>query len=290
MEFLWAPFLEFEFMRRALLGCLALSLSAAPVGAFLLLRRMALTGDAMSHAILPGAALGYLVAGLSVGAMTLGGLIAGVLVAVLSGWVTRQTRTTEDSNLAAFYLISLASGVMIVSLRGSSVDLLHVLFGSALGLDDEALALLLGVMALTMAGVVILYRAWILECLDPGFLRSVAPRWSPIAHYGLLILIVLNLVAGFHALGSLMSVGLMILPAASSRFWTRRLEPLLVLSAAFAVAACLAGLLLSYYVSLPTSPLIILCLGAIYLASLLFGASRGWMTRAWIDRQRHRVA
>ncbi len=220
------PFVEFSFMRRALLGCLALSLGAAPIGVFLLLRRMALTGDAMSHAILPGAAIGYLVSGLSVGAMTLGGLCAGILVAILAGLVTRHTRTTEDSNLAAFYLISLASGVMIVSLRGSSVDLLHVLFGSALGLDDGALVLLITVLVLTLLTLVLLYRPLVLECLDPAFLRTVGRRWSPVAHYGLLLLIVMNLVAGFHALGSLIAVGLMILPAASSRFWVRRLAPL----------------------------------------------------------------
>ncbi len=220
------PFVEFSFMGRALLGCLALSLGAAPIGVFLLLRRMALTGDAMSHAILPGAAIGYLVSGLSVGAMTLGGLCAGILVAILAGLVTRHTRTTEDSNLAAFYLISLASGVMIVSLRGSSVDLLHVLFGSALGLDDGALVLLITVLVLTLLTLVLLYRPLVLECLDPAFLRTVGQRWSLVAHYGLLLLIVMNLVAGFHALGSLMAVGLMILPAASSRFWVRRLAPL----------------------------------------------------------------
>ena len=141
-EIFFAPFAEFAFMRRALLGCIAISVGATPVGVFLMLRRMSLTGDAMAHAILPGAAIGYLIAGLSLGAMTIGGLVAGMAVALLSGFVTRVTALREDASLAAFYLISLALGVLIVSTRGSNVDLMHVLFGTVLALDDAALILL----------------------------------------------------------------------------------------------------------------------------------------------------
>ena len=126
------PFADYGFMRRALVGCLAVSVGATPVGVFLMLRRMSLTGDAMAHAILPGAAVGFLAAGLSLGAMTVGGLIAGLTVALLSGFVARSTILREDASLAAFYLISLAAGVLIVSTRGSSIDLMHILFGTVL--------------------------------------------------------------------------------------------------------------------------------------------------------------
>ena len=137
-----APFIEFGFMRRALAGCLALSLGATPIGVFLMLRRMSLAGDAISHAILPGAAIGYLIAGLSLSAMTMGGLVAGIAVALLAGGVARNSVIKEDTSLATFYLMSLSAGVLIISMRGSSVDLLHVLFGSVLALDDAALLLL----------------------------------------------------------------------------------------------------------------------------------------------------
>ena len=136
-----SPFIEFGFMRRALAGCLALSLGATPIGVFLMLRRMSLAGDAISHAILPGAAIGYLIAGLSLSAMTLGGLVAGIAVALLAGGVARNSVIKEDTSLATFYLMSLSAGVLIISMRGSSVDLLHVLFGSVLALDDAALLL-----------------------------------------------------------------------------------------------------------------------------------------------------
>jgi zinc/manganese transport system permease protein len=271
---LWAdawlgPFVEFGFMRRALLGCLLLAVSAAPVGVFLMLRRMSLTGDAMAHAILPGAAVGYLVAGLSLGAMTVGGIVAGLAVAVGSGLVARNTVLREDTSLAAMYLLSLALGVLIVSVRGNSVDLLHVLFGSVLALDGAALALLGGISLVTLISLRVLYRPLVLECLDPAFLRG-SSRWSPVAHYGFLALLVINLVAGFHALGTLMSVGMMVLPAATARFWVRRIAPLLLAAVMLALLACIAGLLISYHADWPTGPVIVLSLGAVYLFSMVF--------------------
>ena len=140
--YLVAPFVEFAFMQRALAGALMLSASACPVGVFLMLRRMSLTGDAMAHAILPGAAVGFLLYGLQIVPMTLGGLAAGVIVALGAGAVSRLTIQKEDASMAAFYLISLALGVLIVSMRGSNVDLMHVLFGTVLALNNDALTLI----------------------------------------------------------------------------------------------------------------------------------------------------
>lgn len=271
------PFIEFGFMRQALLGCIALALSAAPVGVFLMLRRMSLTGDAMAHAILPGAAIGYLLFGLSLAAMTVGGIVAGLAVAIGSGLVARNTLIREDTSLAAFYLLSLSLGVLIVSVRGNNVDLLHVLFGTVLALDDAALALLWGITAVTLATLFLIRRPLILECLDPGFLRQVSGLGA-LAHYGFLVLLVINLVAGFHALGTLMAVGIMVLPAASARFWVRRLGPLVAVATGIALFSSIAGLLVSYHADWPTSPVIVLGLGAVYLLSMAF-APRGLLSQ-----------
>lgn len=119
LHLLFDPFVNYGFMRRALVACFALSLSTTPLGSFLLLRRMSLVGDALSHAILPGVAIGYLLSGMSLIAMGIGGFIAGLVVAVLSGWVSSMTQLKEDASFAGFYLGSLALGVTLVSLRGS---------------------------------------------------------------------------------------------------------------------------------------------------------------------------
>ncbi|EJD6385399.1 metal ABC transporter permease [Klebsiella pneumoniae] len=164
------PFIEFGFMRRALVVCLALSLSTTMLGVFLLLRRMSLMGDALSHAILPGVAVGYLLSGMSLLAMTLGGFIAGIVVALVAGWVSRRTPLKEDASFAGFYLGSLALGVTLVSLRGSSVDLLHLLFGSILAVDRDAALFVSGVASLTLLCIALCYRGLVCEAFDSAWL------------------------------------------------------------------------------------------------------------------------
>ncbi len=275
-EVLITPFRDYEFMRRALIGSVALAASGSPLGVFLILRRMSLAGDALSHAILPGAAIGYLVAGLSLPAMTVGGLAAGLAVAVASGAAARFTSLREDASLAAFYLVSLALGVTIVSLRGSNVDLLHVLFGSVLALDDATLILLAGVASVTLLGLAAFYRALVMDTLDPSFLRRISPLSGAIPLL-FLALVALNLVAGFHALGTLMAVGIIMLPAAAAKLWTRDLALMLPIAAGIGILSSYAGLALSYQSSLPAGPVIILAAGAIYLVSLVFGRTGGLM-------------
>ncbi|WP_145484638.1 metal ABC transporter permease [Yersinia aldovae] len=274
------PFVDFGFMRRALVACLALSLSAAPLGVFLLLRRMSLVGDALSHAVLPGAAIGYLISGMSLVAMGIGGFIAGLAVAMMSGWVSRRTLLKEDASFAGFYLGSLALGVTLVSLRGSNMDLLHVLFGSILAVDREAMTLVGAITTVSMLVLAAIYRALVIESFDPVFLHVSMGRWLMVVHALFLSLVVINLVAGFQILGTLMSVGLMMLPAASARFWAKNLPNTLVVAMLIGVAASVIGLLWSYYASLPAGPAIVLSASFIFFLSILFGTRGGVLTAA----------
>lgn len=282
-----APFAELAFMQRALAGAIVLVASACPVGVILMLRRMSLAGDAMAHAILPGAAAGFLVAGLEILPMTFGGLIAGLVVALAAGAVSRLTVQREDASLAAFYLISLALGVVLISLRGSTVDLMHVLFGSVLAIDNQGLLLIGAIASATLLMLAILWRPLLAECLDPVFLRSVSGA-GPVVHFGFLVLVVLNLVGGFEALGTLLSVGLMMLPAAAARFWTRRVEPMCAIAIAIGIVASVVGLLLSFHFDLPSGPAIVLVAGVAYLASLA-AAPRGLLAN-WYGTRPHRTA
>lgn len=277
-DLLLVPFVEFDFMRRALVGSFVLALSAGPMGVFLVLRRMSLVGDAMAHAILPGAAIGYLIAGLSLGAMTLGGLIAGCLVALLAGLVTRHTHLREDASLASFYIISLALGVTLVSLKGSNVDLLHVLFGSVLALDDATLVLLAAISSLTGLVLAILYRPLVLECVDPGFLRTVSTMGAPV-HLIFLCLVVINLISGFHAMGTLLAVGVLMLPAISARFWCSGIAVMMGVASVLGIIASALGLIVSYHLGLASGPTIILVAGVLYVLSLLLGPNGGLIWR-----------
>jgi zinc/manganese transport system permease protein len=235
---------------------------------------MSLMGDAMSHAILPGAAIGFLLSGLSLFAMTAGGLIAGFVVAVLAGLVARATELKEDASLAAFFLLSLALGVTIVSLRGSNVDLLHFLFGSVLALDNPTLILITAITSVSLVLLALIWRPLVLECVDPSFLRSVSRAGAP-AHIAFLALVVMNLVGGFHALGTLLAVGLMMLPAVVARFWARDITAMILIAVATGIVSGFAGLLLSFHAGVPAGPAIILSAGVLYVGSVIFGRVGG---------------
>ena len=282
----FAPFAEFAFMRRALVATLALSLSAAPLGVFLTLRRMSLLGDALSHAVLPGVAIGFMLSGLSLTAMAVGGVVAGMLVAAVAGLVTRFTTLKEDASLAAIYLVALALGVTLISGHGTQLDLLHILFGSALGVDSQGLLMVAGVASLSVLLLAAMYRGLVLESFDPVFLGA-AGRRGWLWQQGFLMLVVINLVAGFQTLGTLMAVGLMMLPAVSSRLWHDTLPAQLVNASVQAMLASTAGLLLSYHLNTPSGPTIIGCAGTLYFASLVV-APGGWLPRVWA--RAHRVA
>ena len=269
-----APFTDFAFMRRALAAVIALALGGGPIGVFLMLRRMSLVGDAMAHAILPGAAIGFLLSGLNLLAMTAGGLIAGFAVALLAGLVSRGTGLKEDASLATFYLTSLALGVTIVSIKGTNIDLLHVLFGNILAMDDQTLLLVAINATITLLVLAVIYRPLVIESVDPLFLRTVSRAGAP-AHLVFLALIVVNLVSGFQALGTLLAVGLMILPASIARFWSRDITPMICIAVATAVLSGYAGLVLSFQTRIPSGPAIILVAATLYGFSVLFGSVGG---------------
>ena len=268
------PFIEFGFMRRALVAAVALGLGSGPIGTFLVLRRMSLMGDAMSHAVLPGAAIGFLLSGLSLFAMTAGGLIAGFTVAILAGLVARNTELKEDASLATFYLASLALGVTIVSIKGTNIDLLHVLFGNILAMDDPTLLVIACNATITLIVLAVIYRPLVIESVDPVFLRTVSRAGAP-AHLAFLALVVVNLVNGFQALGTLLAVGLMILPAGIARFWSRDITGMICIAVLSAIVSGYAGLVLSFQTKVPSGPAIILVATLLYMGSVLFGSVGG---------------
>jgi len=215
--------------------------------------------------------------------MTAGGLIAGFVIALGAGVVARATELKEDASLAAFFLISLAVGVTIVSLKGTNIDLLHFLFGSVLALDDQTLLLIAGITTISLIVLALIYRPLVLECVDPGFLRSVSRAGGP-AHIAFLALVVMNLVGGFHALGTLLAVGIMMLPAVIARFWARDVTAMILIAVASGAISGYAGLLLSFHAGAPSGPAIILVAGVLYAFSVLFGGVGGVLRQMFPGR------
>jgi zinc/manganese transport system permease protein len=284
LGFFTAP-LQDESVRHSFAAVLALALAAGPVGVFLMLRRMSLVGDAMAHAILPGVALGFLAAGLSVFAMTVGGVVAGIVIALLAGVVSRATQLQEDASLAVFLLVSLAFGVVIVTANGMDIEkLMEFLFGeTAATMDSEKLVVIAINSTVSILVLALIFRPLVMDCVDPTFLRTVS-RGGGFAHLAFLIVLVLNLVSGFHAFGTLLGVAIIIVPAAAARFWTRDVTKLVALASAAALLTGWAGLIVSFYADVPSGPAVTLAAGVFYLASLLFGPVGGLLPRAWPRR------
>jgi zinc/manganese transport system permease protein len=283
-QFLLAPLNDVS-VRHSLAAVLALALSSGPIGVFLMLRRMSLVGDAMAHAILPGVAIGFLVAGLNVFAMTLGGLGVGLLIALLAGAVSRATSLQEDASLAVFLLVSLALGVVIVTLNGIDIErLMTFLFGeTAAKMSADKLLVIAGNATISLIALALIYRPLVLGCVDPGFLRSVSGADS-VAHLTFLALLVLNLISGFHALGTLLGVGIIIIPAGVARFWTRDISTMIALAMASALISGWAGVLFAFHAGIPSGPAVTLMAGLLYIGSVLFGPVGGLVWRAFPGR------
>lgn len=263
--------MDYDFMRRALVATTVLSFSVAPVGAFLVLRRLSLAGEAIAHAIVPGIVIAFVVVGLSVYSMITGGLIAGVGVALLTSVIARSTIIREDASLASLYLVALALGIFILSASGSAVPLTSFLFGSILGIDNETLGFIGVTATITLLSFAVILRPLILNTLDPIYFESQVknPR---LVEMWFMFLVVLNLLGAFKALGTLMAVGLMILPATAARYWVSTITAYLLTSFGFALVSCWLGLILSFHLpSVPSGPAIVLVAGAIYAISLIFG-------------------
>ena len=262
---------DFAFMRRAFVATTILSASMTPVGAFLVLRRLSLAGEAMAHAITPGVVVGFVLVGLSVFSLLIGGLIAGIGVALLTAFLARQTVLRSDASLASLYLIALAGGIFLLSNTGSAVPLKSFLFGSILGINDSSMLLIIAVAIITLLSFTLLLRPLIVSTCDPVFFESQTHRpW--LIEQAFMLLLVLNLLAAFKTLGTLMAVGLMILPATSARYWSCTITGQLGLGFLFALLSCWLGLTLSYILSDASSgPTIILSAGGFFLLSAICG-------------------
>ena len=276
------PFETLAFMRAALVACLALALANGAVGTLLILRRASLDGDVLGHAVMPGAAIGFLYAGPSPVWLSLGGLASGFAVAALAGLLASD-RARRDVGLVAFYLIALSLGVLLVAWRGSNVEIMRVLFGTVLAIDRAALLQIAALASIILLVMAALYRPLAVGAFDPAFLRSAGAR----VPYGAVFsaLVVLALVASFQAFGTLLALGPMLLPAAAARCWRLGAAASIALATGFGVAASLAGLLLSYHGNMPSGPAIVLSAGVLFgMSSILAGILRrvtpvpGWST------------
>jgi zinc/manganese transport system permease protein len=261
-------------VKSAAAGALSLALGGAPLGVLLIARRMSLAGDAMSHAILPGVAVGYLALGGSPLGLTLGALAAAFAVAGASSLISRLKAVPEDAGFAVIYLAALALGILLIG-RETDAEAVHgLLFGSAGALNGEALILAAAAATATLLALAFFVRGFLAEGADPTFMRvSGAPGWA--LHLLLMMLVALNLVAGFRAFGAMMTVALMMVPAAAARFWARDYIGQAGAAVLISALSSAAGLIIASLAGLEPGAVMTLSAAALFAFSALAGPNGG---------------
>lgn len=269
------PFFDYGFMRRAIVACIVLSCSVTPIGVFLIFKRMSLMGDALSHSILPGLAVGYFFSSTSFLIMSIGGFISGLTVAIISNWISERTSFSKDATFSGFCLGFLSLGTILVSCSEHNIDLFHLLFGSILSINLCALRYIGIVSTGTILSLALFYRALVIETFDVEFLRVNNIKFSRWIQVFFLFIVVLNLIASCQITGTLMTLGVMILPGLSARFWVKSLTGVLLLGLCISLLCSWIGLLIAFYFFWPAGPAIILCASIIFIFSLLVGSNEG---------------
>jgi zinc/manganese transport system permease protein len=263
-------------LRSAFAGALALAFGGAPLGTLLIARRMSLMGDALSHGVLLGAAAAVLLAGRDPIALTLGAVAAALLVTAVASLVARTRRLPEDAAFAAVYLPALAAGVVLASHKGGPEALEAMLFGAAGALDHGALVLAASVASVTLIALALFIRGFVAESVDPGSAR--VARRGVALHLLFMSLVALNLVAGFRAFGALMTVAMIVIPAAAARFWARGWAGQAAVAIGLSAAASTAGLALAAPFRVEPGAAMTLCAAGLFALSGLGGANGGLLT------------
>ena len=285
MNWLLEPF-EYEFMRRALLACVLVGFTNGFLGAFVVVRRLALMADALSHSLLPGLALAAIVVGLSPAGLLLGGLLAAIFVALGGHLISRSSRVKEETAIAALYIVAFAIGIAIIKYSGVKVSLDHFLFGNILGVGDSDLWTSYGIACLAVLLLVAFQRPLLLTMFEPSVAQTLGVRTGLLLGM-LVVLIVLAMVSSLQAVGVLLSLGLLILPAATVYLLSYSFDTMVWGGAALGTFGAVTGLLLSFHANIPSGPAIVLILGTFFLGAYLFGPRYGIVSRQLKRRHLH---
>jgi manganese/iron transport system permease protein len=273
-EWLFQPF-SYVFMQRALLAVVLIGAVSGVIGCYVVIRGMSFYGDAMSHSILPGVAVSYIVTGGATGgALFVGGLIAGLLSALGIGWLTRGERLKEDTAIGIVFVAMYALGIAIISSdqRAYGRDLVHILFGNVLGIQASDLWIMAGCAVFVLAVVLMLYKELQIISFDPNLaltMKLPAEGFRMV----LLALIAVTIIASLQVVGAALMLAMLIVPSAGAQLLAKRLHHMMWISASLGAVCGVLGLLLSYHLDIAAGPAIVLTTTAAF--ALIFIWVRG---------------
>jgi manganese transport system permease protein len=274
-----APF-QYPFMQTALGVSIFVGIVSAVLSCYLILKGWSLMGDALSHAVLPGVVLAYI---LSI-PLAVGAFVAGLFCAFSIGWVKQHSRVKEDTVIGLVFTAFFAFGLILVSRTPSDIHLMHILYGNALGIEPDDLIQTLVSGTIALAVVAVLRRDLMLFCFDPNHARAIGLNTTAL-YYTLLALLALTVVAALQAVGLILAIAMLITPGAIAYLLTDRFDHMQVLAVVAAVLAGVAGVYLSFYLDASSGGCIVVVQALLFFTTLIFGPKRGLLARTIQRRQ-----
>lgn len=271
---------QYAFMQRALLTALVVGGMCGLLSSYVILKRWSLLGDAISHAVLPGVAIAYL---LNI-PFFIGALVTGALTSLGIGVIERHTRIKADAAMGLMFTAAFALGIVIISQIATSTHLMHILFGNVLGVRYPALMLTLAVGLVSLLVVILYYKELMLYVFDPVQARSLGLNTSVI-HYGLILLLTVAIVASLETVGIILVVAMLITPGATAYLLVNSLPAMMVLASAIGMLSAVIGLSLAVRLDVASGGAIVLVVTGFFLLAFLFAPQRGVIGR-WLRRQR----
>lgn len=261
---------QYNFLQAALITSILVGVMSGVIGSFIILRGLSLMGDAISHAVLPGVAVAYML-GIN---LLLGASIFGILAAMLIGYVASHSKLKNDTAIGIVFSAFYALGFVLISLAESSSNLHHILFGNVLAVSDRDLITTTCVLIAVILFIVIFYKELLITSFDETFARTYGLR-TQMVHYALMLILTLVTVSSLQTVGIILVVAMLITPAVTAFLWTNKLHWMLVDSAIFGALASLIGLFLSYTLNWSSGPAIVLVAAFIFGVSFIFSPKQG---------------
>ncbi|HEY8902017.1 MAG TPA: metal ABC transporter permease [Chthoniobacterales bacterium] len=285
IDWLLDPF-RHEFMQRAFFGCALIGFTNGCLSTFIVLRRLALMADAMAHSLLPGLAVAILIFGLAPVGLFFGAMIAALFVAIGTQLISRSSRIKEDTSLGLLFACAFSLGLVLLSLSPVRVELHHYLFGNILGLADSDLWVIYAIGFVVLPVLVALERPLFLTIFEPSIAAS---QGIPVTalNYLLMGALVLSMIASLQAVGVVLALGMLVAPAATIYLFSDSFSALFWGGGLLGMFGSCLGLAVSYWLNLPSGACIVLVLGAIFLAALLFSPKYGVLSRFFRRRHLH---
>jgi len=267
--------LQYSFMQRSLVAAILVGIICATVGTYLMVQRLALLGEAVSHSVLPGLAIAFIL-GIDI---FVGAFIAGVISAVMIAWVRTRSPIKEDAAMGIIYSAFFSLGITLISIvqKNNKVDLLHFLFGNILGVTTRDVVNTAVITVIVLTVIVLLYKELLFYTFDPEGAQAAGLPIN-LLDFGLIILMSLTIVASLTTVGLALVVAMLITPGATAYLLVKRLQQMMIFGSIIGVISSISGMYLSYYFNIPSGPAIVMVAFSFFMLAFLFSPTQGVLT------------